>query len=552
MLIGEVAYWAADDTIPLVEISVGAALTATAAERPYVDALRWLDGDESRSLSYSDLLLLSQARAQEILSGAAPGDRVVVWAPNSIEWIVLEYASALAGTVLVPVNPAAVDRELEHVLSVSGAVRIYTVRDSNGKPLLDRARAIQQRSPLLREVVDLSEPPPEGRGPLPEVAPRDPFVVQFTSGTTGAPKGAVLSHHAAYNAARMYGVLLAAGVEHQVSCAPLPLHHVAGSVSRLLGSLAVGGTMVVLPNSSLEGLAAATVRCGATHGGLIGKLAVDLLESPDALRVFDGHQLRTVGMGGAGTAPELVRRVEEALGVKVVNGYGQSESPHITLTVAEDSDHDRWYTIGRPVPQRDVCILRQDGSFAAIGETGEICTRGPLIMDGYISADTGRRGTTEDGWLHTGDLGRMDERGYLYFTGRVRDMIIRGGENIYPAEIEGQLTEHDEILEAVVVGVPDERWGEQVMAYVRLAPGSSLDQISLREYARSVLAPYKVPAFWKIQEEFPRNALGKVLRSELAAQGSSASAGSSVARPTDAALDQRQPHASPKPTGARS
>jgi fatty-acyl-CoA synthase len=515
MITGDRAYWETDNSLKLVTTTVGQALRDMAERSPDVDALRWMDRGTARSMSYAELLHRAASRAQEILSGASPGDCVAVWAPNSVEWVVLEYGSALAGTILVALNPAAIDRELEYLLSSASAVRLYTVESSRGRPLLERARAVASRIPTVRGVVDLEAPVTFGPGPLPEVRPSDPLIYQYTSGTTGDPKGAILSHQMAYNAARMYGVLLDDGVERQVSGAPLPYHHVAGSVSRLFGSLAVGGTHVVVPSADLAELAATTVAFRVTHGGLVAKLAVDLLEEPALLRRFDGHCLRTVAMGGAGIATEVIMRVEDALGVKVVNGYGQSESPHITLTVPQDADEDRWTTIGRPVPLRDVCILRPDATVAALGEVGEICTRGPLVMDGYLRAPEKTAAAFADGWLHTGDLGSMDERGYLRYSGRAREMIIRGGENIYPAEVEARLAEHEEILEVVVVPVPDLRWGEQVLAYVRLAPGSTLAEDSLRDYARSVLAPFKVPSVWKLVDDFPRTAIGKVKRAEL-------------------------------------
>lgn len=515
MITGDRAYWQADNSPGFVTTTVGQALRDMAVHRTDVDALRWMDGRIARSMTYAELLDRAERRAQEILSGASPGECIAVWAPNSVEWVTLEYASALAGTVLVALNPAAVDRELEYLLDSSSAVRLYTVKDSRGKPLLERARALVSRISSLCTVIDLDTPVDYEPGALPEVHPSAPLIYQYTSGTTGEPKGAILSHQTAYNAARMYGLLLDRGVDHQVSAAPLPYHHVAGSVSRLFGSLAVGGTHVVVPSADLAELAATTVACRVTHGGLIAKLAVDLLEDPAMLRLFDGHCLRTVGMGGAGIAPELIVRVENALGVKVINGYGQSESPHITLTLPDDSEEDRWTTIGRPVPLREVCILRPDATVATLGEVGEICTRGPLVMEGYLNAPEKTVAAFADGWLRTGDLGSMDERGYVRFSGRVREMIIRGGENIYPAEVEARLTEHEEILEAIVVPVPDLRWGEEVLAYVRLAPGSALADSSLREYARSVLAPFKVPSVWRIVDDFPRTAIGKVKRAEL-------------------------------------
>jgi fatty-acyl-CoA synthase len=515
MIVGGVAHWAMAPTDTMQETTVGAALAQVAERHAHVDALRWVENGSVHALTYEELLRRATARAHEILDDVAPGEVVAIWAPNSVDWAITEYASALAGTVLVAINPALVDREVEYALRKSRAARLYTVAESRGKPLLARARALAERIDEVRTVCDLHADSGESSGPLPTVEPRSPFLIQFTSGTTGEPKAAVLSHRAAFNASRLYAELCSQPGERHVCCAPLPYHHVAGAVSRLVGTMAIAGTHVVVSSPDLMQLAEMTVACEVTHGGLLGKLAVDALESPDTLAAFAGHRMRTIGMGGSGIPPELIRRVEEAFGVAVVNGYGQSESPHIGLTVADDAPEDRWYTIGRPVPLRDVAILRGDGSIAEFGETGEICTRGPLVMDGYLDDPDKSAEVFAHGWLHTGDSGSMDDRGYLRYSGRAREMIIRGGENIYPAEVEARLIEHREILEVVIVPVPDARWGEQAFAFVRLAPGSALDATALREFARSVLAPFKVPAFWHVMDDFPRTALGKVIKTDL-------------------------------------
>ena len=517
------AFWETDTSIPLLHTTVGEALAQAAVRSPSKDAIRWMHNGRCNALTYNELHQRATARAFEMLSIASPGDRVAIWAPNSVEWVVLEYASALAGMIVIPLNPAAVDGELEYALESSGAALLYTVQDSHGKPLYVRSHAVIDRMQQNCQVVDLDVLVTAPACDLPTVRPEDPLLYQYTSGTTGSPKGAILSHYAAFNAARMYGILLDSGVEHQVSGAPLPYHHVAGSVSRILGSLAVDGTHVVIPNADLRELADTILACGVTHGGLVAKLAVDLLDDHEMLRRFDGHQMRTLGMGGAGIAPELIKRVEDALDVRVINGYGQSESPHITLTLWEDSELDRNTTIGRPVPQRDVSIMRLDGSTANRGELGEICTRGPLLMAGYLDSPEQTSATLINGWLHTGDLGSMDDRGYISYFGRAGDMIIRGGENIYPAEVESRLTEHAEILEVVVVGVPDPRWGEQVLAYVRIAPTSTLDEEGMRTHARTVLAPFKVPVFWEVVSDFPRGSSGKVLRRQLKSSAAEAS-----------------------------
>lgn len=514
--IGPSAYWPTDQSMDLHETTVGAVLRERAATVPDTTAVFWLQGDDLESLTYAQLLeAASECAARVVAATHAPGDRVAVWTPNTVEWVVLYYACALSGRVLVPLNPMLSDAEFAHSLEHCGAPVVLAAADFRDRDLLGRAERIAPR--LGAQTHDLSRwrelpAPPE---PLPQVRPSDPLLIQYTSGTTGKPKGAVLSHSCAYNNAQLRARLMQPG-DSEVWCSPAGFHHVGGSVSRVLGALALAGAVVVVTEPKGSVVVDLLARTRVTHAGLIGKLALDFLDAVGAGRRFDA--LTSVALGGTTVTPDVVQRIIDAVGVAVVNGYGQSETPHITGTRSDDSPHDRLHTIGRPLPQRELCIMRPGTrEYADLDETGEICTRGPLIMDGYFEDPEATAATIdEDGWLHTGDLGSMDDRGFLTFRGRLREVVIRGGENIYPVEVESALALCDGVEEVAVVGVPDERWGEQLMAVVRARPGAALDAEALRVHAAVHLAPFKIPRYWRFTSDLPRTASGKVRKNVLA------------------------------------
>ncbi|SNQ52228.1 AMP-dependent synthetase and ligase [Frankia canadensis] len=534
MLIARKAYWSADLEPELDERSIGEILAELATTAGDDLAVLWEVGDDLRSLTWSQLYAVATRGATWLVARTSPGDRVAVWAPNSLVWFILEYASALAGTVLAPLNPALVDPEAEYLLSHSGAALLFTVPDSAGKPLLERATDLHPRLPQLRDIVEL-EPwgaallaqPAPGPGPddptptLPVVRPEDPFLVQFTSGTTGRPKGAVITHLAAFNSAR-YSALALEPSDHEVWCTALPLHHVGGSISLVLGALAVRGTYVVVPRPTAGDVLRLLVRTRATHTGFVATVLQRLIDNPD-FPSADLSSLRTMMGGGASVPSALIRELEKILGATVLIGYGQSESVSISQTGLHDSSDDKATTIGRPLPQREVCIQRlgtrvegSAGEIAELGEVGELCTRSRLTMTGYMDGlATDDEVFDTEGWMHTGDLAAMDDRGLITFHGRAREVIIRGGENIYPREVEEALLGHPGIAEIAVVGTPDPTWGEQVAAFVRPADGARLDDQELRGYARQVLAPFKVPVIWRVVESFPMTASQKIRKNVL-------------------------------------
>jgi fatty-acyl-CoA synthase len=519
------ASWPGDTSVPLTDRPIGSVLARQAGETPDRAALlEWVPGPGAddgllRSLTYAELLEAAQRCARGLLADAGPGDRVAVWGPNSIEWVVVEFAAALAGLVLVPLNPALTDREVEGLLRRSGSVVILAVPDFRGRDLLSAARALAERLPGLRRVHRLSDAlgnlSTEPTGPLPDVSADAPFLIQYTSGTTGAPKGAVLTHRAAFNGGALMVPLLDLG-EAPVWVNPLPLHHVGASVCGVMPALAAGGTYVTVASFDPAALLSLLDRCGATFFGGVPTVLLAMVQLPD-FSERDLSALRTVMIGGSTVAPELIRRTEQAFGARVVNAYGQSEAPSAAQTRLDDSDEVKAGTIGRPGLHREARIVRPGTDRTAdFGESGELCLRSPLTMTEYFDEPERPAETVDrDGWLHTGDLCSMDATGNITIHGRLRDVVIRGGENVYPAEVEDVLLRHPAVADVAVVGAADERWGEQVAAFVRLRPGAAVDWADLEAYARESLAGFKVPRIWRAVDEFPLTPSGKVQKFRL-------------------------------------
>jgi fatty-acyl-CoA synthase len=500
------------------ETTVGGILREAAAAAPDVTALIGGHPDPAlrRSWTYGELLGDAERYARGLLGRFEPGERVAVWAPNIPEWEVLEFAAALAGLVLVTVNPAYRPGELRYVLEQSGASGIFLLPEFRGNPMAAALASIRDELPLLREAIEFSEldrllESGSCTGDLPDVQPGDPVQIQYTSGTTGFPKGALLHHRGLTNNARLMMAAFGLG-PGDVYVNPFPLFHTAGCGLGALGC--VSQQLTHIPVLAFEpGLMldlAETHRAAVLAG--VPTVLIALTEDP----TFDARDLscvRGVLSGGALVAPNLVRQIEERLGVPFSIVYGQTESsPVITQSLARDGFQERSETVGRPLPQTEVKIVDPlDGSTLPCGEVGELCTRGYHVMLGYYEMpDATAEAIDSEGWLHTGDLASMDARGYCRIEGRLKDMIIRGGENIFPREIEQRLFTHESVGDVAVVGIPDERWGEQVCAFVRAAPGASLDRAELDAHVRAELAPYKAPRIWVFIEDFPLTPSGKV------------------------------------------
>jgi fatty-acyl-CoA synthase len=525
------SYWPADTSAPVLDTTIGGVLRAAAGRAPDQPAL--IAGDPAagrrQPWSYAELLAEAERAAHALLARFQPGEPVAVWSGNCPEWVLLEFAAGLAGLTLVPVNPAYQAEELAHVLGHCGAAGIFLAAGHRGGSLpaiLDQVRA---RLPRLREVIPLEEwgrfCAADGGGRLPEVDPASPAQILYTSGTTGRPKAAVLTHRGLTNNARLAAEAIgmragAAGVN------PMPLFHVAGCGLLTLGRVQTLGTHVLMsrfdPGLALE----LTQAYRGDHIGGVPAMLTALLGQP-GLAERDLSCVRYALSGGATVPAELVRQVEAAFGVPFVITFAQTESScSITMTRASDTAADRAETLGRPLPQTEVKIADpRTGDTVACGTVGEICTRGYLVMDGYLG-DPQATGAAIDagGWLHTGDLGSMDSRGYCRIEGRIKDMIIRGGENIYPREIEAVLLSHPAVTGAVVVGVADRFWGEVVGAAVSTAAGPPPTGTELAEFCRARLAAYKVPVSWLFTSAFPLTATGKVRKDVLSAQLAEANA----------------------------
>jgi len=519
------SYWPADTSEPVLGTTVGSVLRAAAAADP--SALAMVGGlpDPAmrRRWTYGDLLAEAEQAARALTQRFAPGERVAVWAPNLPEWIILEYAAGLAGLVLVTVNPALRPTELAYVLNQSGAVGIFLVPEFRS-PMAKYLDEVRPEVPALRDVVLFTEwdeflrtAPPPTDVTLPDVQPDDLAQIQYTSGTTGFPKGAELHHRGLTNNARFYAQRADLG-PGDVYVNPMPMFHTAGCAMGVLGTCQSRAVHVPVlafdPALVLELFE--TERAVAFVG--VPTMMIAMLEHPD-MDKRDLSSLRVAVSGGSPVPAGLVRKVEERLGARFSIVFGTTEcSPLITQVQLDAPAERRAETLGTPLPQTDVKVADVvTGEPVAPGTVGELCARGYLVMHGYHDApDLTAEAIDAEGWYHTGDLASMDTGGYLRIEGRVKDMIIRGGENIYPREIEDVLFGHADIAEAAVVGVPDEKWGEVVAAYVRTAPG--YDQPTpddLHSYCREHLAPFKTPLHWVFVDEFPLTPSGKIQKFRL-------------------------------------
>ncbi len=496
------------------DTTVGDLLRTAAAEAPErVGLVAGAPGDDRR-WTFAEVLAQAEVVARALLSRFEPGEHVAVWAPNVPEWVLLEYGAALAGIVLVTVNPAYQRKELAYVLSQSDAAGVFLLPEYRGNPMAAMLDDVHAELPGLRESVlftDWDEFCASARPvDLPTVAPDDPAQIQYTSGTTGFPKGALLHHRGLTNNAAIFANLLGLS-DTDVYVNPMPMFHTAGCVLGALGTLVARALHVPIlafePGYVLEMIE--RERGTALLG--VPTMLIAMMEHPD-IASRDLSSLRAAVSGGSLVPAELVRRIESTLGVRFCIVYGTTEcSPLITQTRLEDTPEDKATTIGTAIPQTEVKIVDPvTSATVAPGEVGELCCRGCMVMTGYYKmADATAEAIDADGWYHTGDLASMDERGYCRIEGRLKDMIIRGGENIYPREIEEVLFAHSEVVDVAVVGIPDDKWGEQIAAFVRPASAVS-EEAALISHVRDRLAHFKTPRYWCFVDEFPLTASGKV------------------------------------------
>ncbi|HBK91162.1 MAG TPA: long-chain fatty acid--CoA ligase [Parvularcula sp.] len=477
-------------------------------------------GEIGRIWTYSELYADAGRLAKALAARHAKGARIAVFANNIPEWLLLEYASAMAGLTLVTVNPAFQPRELKFVLEQSRSEAIYYVEEFRGNPLAKivdevcgEIAAIQRRI-LLTDHAALFAGADHGR--FPEVLPSDICQIQYTSGTTGFPKGALLHHWGLLK--NGHDALARGGVDPGDSFVHhMPLFHTTGCAILALGGLARGATMLLAPLFDADMLVRVIERERPSFMLGVPTMIVALIEAAQK-GGRDVSSIKRIMSGGSMVPPELVRKAQAVFGSVIQIIYGQTEaSPVITQTRHDDSFEDLCGTIGVPLDDVEVSIRDvATNRTAPIGVQGEICARGYLIMDGYNdNPEATAIAVDKDGWLHTGDLGRMDERGFLKITGRVKEMIIRGGENLFPAEIENALLEHEAILEIAVVGVPDEKWGEQVACFMRAKGDARPAPADLKAFLRARLAAQKTPAYWIWVDAWPLTGSGKIQKFKL-------------------------------------
>jgi fatty-acyl-CoA synthase len=429
--------------------------------------------------------------------------------------LLLEFGAALAGMVLVTVNPACRARELDYILRQSRSAGLFHVTGFRSNPMSEWVEQIRPQLSALREVIRIEDwdeflDAPVGLGDLPAVKPDDAAQIQYTSGTTGSPKGALLHHRGLTNNARFSAERLELP-EGGVYAHAMPFFHTAGCGLATLGALQRRATHAFLSAFDPGRLLELLERERATHMLGVPTMLIAMLENPN-LRRYDLSALRVVSSGGASVPPELVHAIESRLGVSFAVVYGQTESsPLIAQIRLDDARDDRANTIGRPLPQIEVKIIDPgSGDFVPVGNVGELCTRGYHLMRAYFDRpDATAAAIDNEGWLRTGDLATMDARGYCRIVGRLKDMVIRGGENLFPAEIEAALIEHVAVTDAAVIGVPDRIMGEELAAFILIA-GNPPRVDELRAHVRARLAGPKAPRYWVFLDEFPLTGSGKV------------------------------------------
>ncbi|AMR12725.1 AMP-binding protein [Bacillus licheniformis] len=535
----------------MLHLTIGKLLEKTAADAPDHEAVVY--PDRGLRYTYREFDQLCRKVAKGLMAlGIDKGEHVAIWASNTPEWLTAQFASAKAGAVLVTANTNYQLSELEYVLKQSDATTLILMESYRGTSYIDilcklipelkegePGRLASERLPFLKNIILLGDQRHPGMylwddllklsGSVSEKAldrrmerlkEHDVINMQYTSGTTGFPKGVMLTHsNLANNAANIAECMNLSKKDRM--CIPVPFFHCFGCVLGTLACVTAGATMVPVQEFSPKEVLSAveTEKCTALHG--VPTMFIAELNDPD-FASYDLSSLRTGIMAGSNCPIEVMKKVIDNMGMSEITiAYGQTEaSPVITQTRVNDSLKRRVETVGRALPNVEVKIT-EPGTNREVerGVQGELCTRGYHVMKGYYKNPEATAAVIdEDGFLHTGDLAVMDEEGYCRITGRLKDMIIRGGENIYPREIEEFLYKHPDILDVQIVGVPDETFGEEVSAWIKLKSGASMTADELKEYCKGKIARYKIPRYIAFVEEFPMTASGKVQKFKLREQ----------------------------------
>ncbi|HLE71997.1 MAG TPA: AMP-binding protein [Vicinamibacteria bacterium] len=510
--------------IPLLGETIGDNLRSTVERFPEREAL--VVRSQRYRATYRELWDQTTELAKALLArGIEKGDRVGIWSPNRFEWVVTQYAAARVGAILVNVNPAYKARELEYALSQSGVRMLLHARGFRTTDYREILGAVRSRVSALEQVFvvddDWEKLLSSSAGAKDEaLAERerslsfdDPINIQYTSGTTGAPKGATLSHHNILNNGYLIGEIMAYTEKDRITV-PVPFYHCFGMVIGNLAATSHGSTVLVPGEAFDAGDTLATIaeeRATSLYG--VPTMFIAMLGHPDFGKT-DFSTLRTGVMAGSPCPVEVMRQVRETMNVRDITiCYGMTEtSPVSTQTRMDDAVEKRVATVGRVHPHAEIKIVDPaTGAVVPRGASGELCTRGYCVMLGYWN-DAGATAKAIDpaGWMHTGDLASMDDDGYVKIVGRIKDMIIRGGDNVYPREVEEFLYTHPKVEDAQVIGVPSTTYGEEIVAWVKPKPGAALEGEELAAFCRGKIATYKIPKHWKIVDSFPMTVTGKV------------------------------------------
>jgi fatty-acyl-CoA synthase len=525
----ELSYVHGASSVPLLGEPIFQNLRRTAARFAGREAL--VAAHQDRRFTYGELVDECEVVARGLLArGVKPGDRVGIWSPNRYEWVVVQYATAAMGAILVNINPAYRTSELEYVLNqaeISFLILAAAFRQADYKGMLAevKGRCSGLREALVleegwdalkRDAVDVSE------AKLHEVETSlqfdDPINIQYTSGTTGFPKGATLTHHNILNNGFFIGETLRYTEQDRV-CIPVPFYHCFGMVLGNLACTTHGATMVIPAEAFDPAITMDTVqkeRCTSLYG--VPTMFIAELEHP-RFKEFNFSTLRTGIMAGSPCPVEVMKKVQTVMHIpEMTIAYGMTEtSPVSTQCTTDDPLERRVSTVGRVHPHVEIKIVDPaTGAIVPRGEGGELCSRGYMVMRGYWNNEEATRQAIDAArWMHTGDLATMDDGGYVNIIGRIKDMIIRGGENIYPREVEEFLYSHPDIADVQVIGIPSERYGEEVMAWVKPREGARLSGDELAAWCKGKVATYKIPRHWKFVDSFPMTVTGKVQKFKM-------------------------------------
>ncbi len=527
------SYACGDTSAAMLDETIGANLDRTVAQFGEREAL--VSCAQGQRFTYAELGSAVDELARALMAaGLATGDRIGIWSPNRVEWTLVQYATAKLGAILVNINPAYRTSELEYALKQSGCRMLVAAPAFKTSDYRAMIAEVRPSLPELERVVFLDSPDweellaraaevsaDELRTRSEALAPDDPINIQYTSGTTGFPKGATLTHRNILNNGYFVGEGCRYTEEDRV-CIPVPFYHCFGMVMGNLGATTHGAAMVIPapafdPEATLK--ACAQERCTSLYG--VPTMFIAQLDHP-RFADYDLTSLRTGIMAGSPCPVEVMKRVMELMHMSEVGiAYGMTEtSPVSTQTAWDDPVEKRVGSVGRVQPHVEVKIIDpESGATVARGDPGELCTRGYSVMAGYWNdPERTAEAIDADGWMHTGDLATMDDEGYVNIVGRSKDMVIRGGENVYPREVEEFLYGHPSIADVQVIGVPDTRYGEELMAWIIPREGASLDVDAVREFCAGRIAHYKIPRYVKTVDAFPMTVTGKVQKFKMREQ----------------------------------